>query len=146
MVLAWTNHVGLVINGKHEVARTELEINVPALIGIEKINALYGNVKVRIFPTINFQSFNELYLMLPNPYNITFYFSYPHLRKLELQVCRMQGWKNDCWHHNQNAAVSCKMSQMENVWIFCEKNLGQERMQGDFCCKIQIKICLKTLI
>ena len=143
--MAWTNHVGLVINGKHEAARTELEIDVPALIGIEKFNALYGNVKVRIFPTINFQS-NELYLMLPNPYKITFYFSYPHLRKLELQVCRMQGWKNDCWHHNQNAAVSCKMSQMENVWIFCEKNLGQERMQGDFCCKIQIKICLKTLI
>ena len=84
--------------------------------------------------------------MLPNPYNITFYFSYPHLRKLELQVCRMQGWKNDCWHHNQNAAVSCKMSQMENVWIFCEKNLGQERMQGNFCCKKQMKICLETLI
>ena len=54
MVLAWTNHVGLVINGKHEVARTELEINVPALIGIEKINALYGNVKVRIFPQLIF--------------------------------------------------------------------------------------------
>ena len=52
--MAWTNHVGLVINGKHEAARTELEINVPALIGIEKINALYGNVKVRIFPQLIF--------------------------------------------------------------------------------------------
>ena len=54
MVLAWTNHVGLVINGKHEVARTELEINAPALIRIAKFNALYGNVKVRIFATITF--------------------------------------------------------------------------------------------
>ena len=55
MVLAWTNHAGLAINGKHEAARTVLEINVPALIGIEKFNALYENVKVRLFATITFQ-------------------------------------------------------------------------------------------
>ena len=54
MVLAWTNHAGLAIDGKHEVARTELEINAPALIRIEKFNALYGNVKVSIFAKVTF--------------------------------------------------------------------------------------------
>ena len=97
-------------------------------------------------PFNHWSKYNELYVILPNPYNITFYFSYSHLRKLEFQVRRMQGRKNDCWHHNENAALSCKMSQVENIWIFCEKNLGEERMQGDFCCKIQIKMCLEMLI